>query len=106
MLNSYPVNFAEMKSRISKLKRTKNAIILAHNYQLPEVYDVADFVGDSFELAIRARETDAEIIVFAGVKFMAESAKILNQQKKVLLPDFAAGCPLANFATVEKLREQ
>ena len=106
MLNFCPVNFAELKSRISELKRVKNAIILAHNYQLPEIYDVADFVGDSFELAIRARETDAEVIVFAGVKFMAESAKILNPQKKVLLPDLTAGCPLADFATVEKLRER
>ena len=94
----------EIQSRIRKLKKVKNAIVLAHNYQLPEIYDVADAVADSFELAVVARETDAAIIVFAGVKFMAESAKILNPTKKVLLPDLAAGCPLADFATAEKVR--
>ena len=95
-----------MKSRIVELKRVKNAIVLAHNYQLPEIYDIADFVGDSFELAMRAHKTNAEVIVFAGVKFMAESAKILNPSKKVLLPDLTAGCPLADFTTAEKLRER
>ncbi len=95
-----------MQSRIRKLKKAKHAIVLAHNYQLPEIYDVADAVADSFELAVAARETDAEIIVFAGVKFMAESAKILNPGKKVLLPEMSAGCPLADFATAEKVRER
>ena len=95
-----------MQSRIRELKKAKNAIILAHSYQLPEIYDVADFVADSFELAVAAQNTDAEIIVFAGVHFMAESAKILNPEKTVLLPDPDAGCFLAEMISVEKLREK
>ena len=78
--------------------------MLAHNYQTAEIFAIADALGDSFELAVAARETDAAIIVFAGVKFMAESAKILNPAKKVLLPEMSAGCPLADFATAEKVR--
>lgn len=93
-----------MQSRIRELKRSKNAIILAHNYQSPEVYDVADHVSDSFELAVIAQKTDAKIIIFAGVHFMAESAKLLNPSKKVLIPDREAGCFLADYANAENLR--
>lgn len=96
----------EVQSRIRKLKHAKNAIVLAHNYQVPEIYDIADHVGDSFELAVAAQKTNAEIIVFAGVHFMAESAKLLNPKKQVLLPDREAGCFLADCVTAEKLRER
>ncbi len=100
------MNNEEIKSQIRELKRKKNAVILAHNYQTAEIYDVADFVGDSFELACLATQTEASIIVLAGVRFMAESVKILSPTKKVLLPDLAAGCTLANFADTEKVREK
>lgn len=94
-----------MKEDIQKLKQEKNAIVLAHYYVEGDVQDVADFVGDSFALAKKAKETDAQIIVFAGVRFMGESAKILNPDKKVLMPDMNADCPMAHMAVVSNIRK-
>lgn len=93
------------KARIEKLKQEKEAIILAHFYVDEEVQNVADYIGDSFYLAKIAKETKAKIIVFAGVEFMGESAKILNPQKKVLLPDLHADCPMAHMVTIEEIEE-
>jgi quinolinate synthase len=95
----------ELKNEIINLKKKLNAIILAHNYQVPDVQDIADFVGDSLELSRKASETKADIIVFCGVMFMAETAKILNPDKKVLIPDLNAGCSLADSINLEQLRE-
>lgn len=94
----------ELKERIAQLKKERNAIILAHYYQRDEIQEVADFRGDSFLLAQKAAETDADVIVFCGVHFMGESAKILAPNKTVLIPDERAGCPMADMVNVEGLK--
>jgi len=94
---------AELVDEITRLKRARNAVILAHNYQMMEVQQIADFVGDSLGLARQAAKTDARVIVFCGVRFMAETAKILSPDKKVLLPKEDAGCPMADMITAEDL---
>lgn len=95
----------ELQSRIKELARQKNAVILAHNYERPEVQDVAHFVGDSLGLSREAAKTEADVIVFCGVHFMAETAAILSPNKMVLLPDLAAGCSLAATIDGEQLRQ-
>ncbi|MGH9764734.1 MAG: quinolinate synthase NadA, partial [Blastocatellia bacterium] len=96
---------AILTREIRELAKERNAIILAHNYQWGDVQDVADTTGDSLGLALEAQKTNAEVIVFCGVHFMAESAKILNPEKKVLLPNLAAGCSLADSISPESLGE-
>ena len=98
-------DFEHISRRIAELKKALNAVVVAHNYQRPEVQDIADFIGDSLELARKCTAVDAKVIVFAGVHFMAESAYILNPSRKVLLTEKEAGCPMADMITEEDLRE-
>jgi len=93
----------EIEKKLKELKKKNNAIILAHNYQLPEIQDIADFIGDSLDLSMKATKTDAKNIVFCGVDFMAQSAKILNPEKNVIHPDFEAKCPMANMVNPKDL---
>jgi quinolinate synthase len=99
-----PAEIAALQTEIRKLAQQRNAVVLAHNYQRPEVQDAADFVGDSLGLSRRAASTEAEVIIFAGVHFMAETAAILAPDKRVLLPDLRAGCSLAATITAEDVR--
>lgn len=98
-------DYREISEEIQRLKKEKNAVILAHNYQLPEVQDAADFTADSLALSQMAARTEADIIVFCGVHFMAETASIISPRKKVLLPDLGAGCSLADTIDADQLRE-
>jgi quinolinate synthase len=100
-----PEEVAALQEEIHRLARSRNAVVLAHNYQRPEVQDVADYVGDSLGLSRQAARTEAELIIFAGVHFMAETAAILSPSKRVLLPDLRAGCSLAATITAEDVRK-
>jgi len=102
---SRPAPSAALAAEIRELKEDRNAVILAHNYQIPDVQDIADFVGDSLGLSLKAQATDADTIVFCGVHFMAETAAILCPDKRVLIPDVEAGCSLAATITAQQLRD-
>src|ERR671924_42254 len=99
------IGFDEWSREVRHLAAERRAVILAHNYQVPWIQDVADFVGDSLALSRHAAETDADTIVFCGVHFMAETAKILSPDKTVLIPDLEAGCSLSASITADQLRE-
>src|SRR6266480_3757065 len=98
-----PVAGIDLIEEIMELKRERNAVILAHNYQVKEIQELADFVGDSLGLSYKAAETKADVIAFCGVHFMAETAKIVNPMKTVVLPDLNAGCSLSDSCPAEKL---
>lgn len=100
-----PIDWTPMQKEVRRVAKEKNAVVLAHNYQLAEIQDVADFAGDSLGLALQVQETDADTIVFCGVHFMAESAKIMNPEKRVLLPNLSAGCALSDSISPESLEE-
>ena len=103
--NEKPPALSAEQKEIVRLKEESNAVILCHNYQIDPIQQVADYVGDSLGLARQAAQTDAEVIVFCGVHFMAETAKILNPGKKVLLPDLDAGCSLSDSCPADKLAD-
>ncbi len=95
----------ELQDRVRRLVKERNAVLLAHNYQRAEIQEIADLTGDSYELSVKASKTDADVIVFCGVRFMAESAKILSPGKTVLLPHAQAGCPMADMITADELQK-